>query len=223
MNNGFCRHPYGIVFFHANIIHHRQEIRNQRRQKNGIAWPEQFGPDFVVGYSRESSNTAQALYANDHSCYYKDMKTNKKKLNVYLDNCSFNRPFDDQIQVRVAIETKAKLYIQKMILAGNLRLSTSFMSISENNDNPFEDRRIPIKEFLRNRQTHIEYSEEIVNKAVEISSLRTEPKDSLHIACAIAAGCDFFITTDDRLLKLNIDEITIINPVDFIKIKEINK
>jgi len=33
-------------------------------------------------------------------------------LKVYLDNCCFNRPFDDQNQVRVRIETEAKLFIQ---------------------------------------------------------------------------------------------------------------
>ena len=30
-------------------------------------------------------------------------------LRVYLDNCTFNRPFDDQTQVRIEIEAKAKI------------------------------------------------------------------------------------------------------------------
>jgi len=33
-------------------------------------------------------------------------------LKVYLDNCCFNRPFDNQNQVRIRIETEAKLFIQ---------------------------------------------------------------------------------------------------------------
>jgi predicted nucleic acid-binding protein len=26
-------------------------------------------------------------------------------------------------------------------------------------------------------------------------------KDALHLACALKAGCDYFITTDDKLIK----------------------
>jgi len=34
---------------------------------------------------------------------------------VYLDNCTFNRPFDDQTQLRISLETQAKLFIQTLI------------------------------------------------------------------------------------------------------------
>jgi len=34
-----------------------------------------------------------------------------KRLKVYLDNCCFNRPYDDQTQVVIAVETKA-VYIR---------------------------------------------------------------------------------------------------------------
>ena len=44
---------------------------------------------------------------------------------------------------------------------------------------------------------------------------------SIHIACAIEAECDFFITTDDDLChKYTAKEIIICNPVDFIKVLE---
>ena len=38
------------------------------------------------------------------------------KIKVYLDNCSYNRPFDDQKQLRISLETQAKLYIQSLIV-----------------------------------------------------------------------------------------------------------
>lgn len=31
-------------------------------------------------------------------------------MRVYLDNCSFNRPFDDQTQIKISLETEAKLF-----------------------------------------------------------------------------------------------------------------
>ena len=39
-----------------------------------------------------------------------------KKYLIYLDNCSFNRPFDDQTVVKNYLESEAKMYIQKNIL-----------------------------------------------------------------------------------------------------------
>ncbi len=35
---------------------------------------------------------------------------------IYLDNCCFNRPFDDQSQLRIKLETEAKIRIQDDIL-----------------------------------------------------------------------------------------------------------
>ncbi len=34
-------------------------------------------------------------------------------ISVYLDNCCYNRPYDDQNQPKVYLETQAKLLIQK--------------------------------------------------------------------------------------------------------------
>ena len=43
-------------------------------------------------------------------------------MKVYLDNCSFNRPFDDQSSMRIKLETEAKLFVQEKILIGKLQL-----------------------------------------------------------------------------------------------------
>jgi len=34
---------------------------------------------------------------------------------IYLDNCAYNRPFDDQKSIKIQLETSAKLYIQEQI------------------------------------------------------------------------------------------------------------
>lgn len=36
-------------------------------------------------------------------------------MRVYLDNCCFNRPFDDQSQARVRLEAEARLEIQQRV------------------------------------------------------------------------------------------------------------
>ncbi len=40
---------------------------------------------------------------------------------------------------------------------------------------------------------------------------------ALLIACAIKSNCDYFITTDIKLLKKDITNIKIIDPINFIR------
>ncbi|GHV22705.1 hypothetical protein FACS189494_09900 [Spirochaetia bacterium] len=39
--------------------------------------------------------------------------------------------------------------------------------------------------------------------------LKLKRKDALHIACAIEAGCDYFLTTDGKILNKHISEIVV--------------
>ena len=41
-------------------------------------------------------------------------------MRVYLDNCCYNRPFDDQAQLSVRLETEAKLEVQRQMRSGKL-------------------------------------------------------------------------------------------------------
>jgi len=38
------------------------------------------------------------------------------KTRFYLDNCCFNRPYDDQNNLNIRLEAEAKLFIQNEIL-----------------------------------------------------------------------------------------------------------
>ncbi|MCL1967133.1 MAG: hypothetical protein FWF67_04560, partial [Fibromonadales bacterium] len=62
-------------------------------------------------------------------------------MRIYLDNCSFNRPFDEQSQLRIRLETEAKQFIQIQIISGFYELVWSYVLEMENNQNPFEDKR----------------------------------------------------------------------------------
>jgi predicted nucleic acid-binding protein len=42
-------------------------------------------------------------------------------------------------------------------------------------------------------------------------------KDAIHIASAIVSSCQYFLTTDKRLLKYKTDKIRLMNPVEFVK------
>ena len=59
-----------------------------------------------------------------------------RKMRVYLDNCAYNRPYDDQSQVKIELETQAKLKIQRMIKDHQIELASSYMSLYECGENP---------------------------------------------------------------------------------------
>ena len=44
---------------------------------------------------------------------------------VYLDTCSIQRPFDDQSQIRIALESEAVLRAIQLVEQGNLDLLSS--------------------------------------------------------------------------------------------------
>ena len=145
------------------------------------------------------------------------------KIKIYLDNCAYNRPFDNQSQIRIFLETQAKLHIQRLIADNKLILVYSYMSIFENNDNPHEGRNLSIADFLKHASLFVNYdkAEKVEAKAAQIMEFHIKNKDAIHIACAIEAGCDYFITTDDELGKRYAgNEINICNPVDFIMVLE---
>lgn len=143
-----------------------------------------------------------------------------KKTKVYLDNCCFNRPFDNQTQIRINLETEAKLFIQSLIADKQIDFVWSFILLFENANNPYEARREAILDFSKLAVDIISANQIVLQKANEIKSAGLKEKDALHIACAIYAECDYFISTDDRILKYKDDKINIIDPIDFIKVWE---
>ena len=76
------------------------------------------------------------------------------------------------------------------------------------------------QDFLRNSNEYIDKSSEVLQIANEIIRKGIKTKDASHLACAIHAKCNYFLTTDDRLLKYSDDRIKIISPVDFIKLED---
>ena len=142
---------------------------------------------------------------------------------IYLDHCSYNRPFDNQSQIKIQLETQAKLFIQSNIRDGKYDLVWSYMLDYENSKNPFEEKRIAISPWKNMAKIIItEESEELLSFAEHLSEKGIKPFDALHIACAVAAHCDYFITTDRKLLNTPISEIKITSPVLFINEVEVN-
>lgn len=142
-------------------------------------------------------------------------------MKLYLDNCCFNRPFDDQTQLKIHLETQAKLAVQDMIYTGAHSLVWSYMLEFENSQNPFEIRKDSIIKWKDIADTYVEESENILTVAETLLSKGLKAKDAIHIACAAETQCDCFLTTDIGILKKNIEIIKVLNPIDFIREMEV--
>ena len=140
-------------------------------------------------------------------------------MKIYLDNSCFNRPFDDQKQLRIKLETEAKLDIQERIFKKEIELTWSYILDFENEANPFEQRRLAIRGWKNYASVDTDETKEIIEKAERFHQMGIKSKDSIHLACAISMRCEYFLTTDDELIKKasGIKEIKVTDPISFIK------
>ncbi len=140
-------------------------------------------------------------------------------MKIYLDNCCYNRPFDDQTQDRIHIESEAVLAILRMCENGIITILSSPILRLEIEKSINEDKREKVIALYSLAHPDIPFTEAIRNRAEELrskSSIRL--MDSLHIAAAETGGAEYMLTTDDKLRKsceklyLN---TKVINPVTF--------
>jgi len=143
-------------------------------------------------------------------------------MRVYLDNCCFNRPFDDQDSLTVRLETEAKLQVQSMVKSGVLMLGWSYVLDFENAANPYEERRTEIQRWVEIADQYVEETSEILNSMRAAVAKGLKPLDALHLACAMAMPCEIFLTVDKGVLrKASLFEgIRILSPISFVMEKE---
>ncbi len=136
---------------------------------------------------------------------------------IYLDNCCYNRPFDDQTQLKIQLESQAKLAIQAALRNGLYELAWSYILDYENSRNPYIEKREAISPWKQIAKIDIQQeTEAILSYAERLRTRGIKTFDSLHIACAVAAGCDYFLSTDRKILNTPVPEVKIANPIQFI-------
>ena len=147
-------------------------------------------------------------------------------MRVYLDNCCYSRPYDDQTSTRVMLETEAKLFLQRLIRDEKIELVSSYLSLYECGRNTDEAASQMITRFIeRNTKVYVSDNRmaQVEEAADKIMMTGVRFLDACHVAAAIIAKSDYFISVDKRLLKYETDEIKMINPVDFFLDEELEK
>jgi len=117
------------------------------------------------------------------------------------------------------LESEAKLKIQEEIRAGSFQLAWSYILDYENSKNPFQERKEQIGGWKKYAEQDIHENAKLTGFADTLNKKGFQKLDSLHIACAIFMKCDYFLTTDDSILKKAalLNEIHIDDPIGFIK------
>lgn len=146
-------------------------------------------------------------------------------MRIYLDNCCFNRPYDDQESLRIRLETEVKLDIQDRIRRGEFELVWSYILTFENGQNPHMERKEEIRQWRKIAKANVAQSPQILEKMRHLESKGVKSLDALHISCAIDGKCAYFITVDKGLTNKQdrIEGIKIINPIDFLELPEVAK
>lgn len=132
-----------------------------------------------------------------------------------------NRPFDDQEQCRIRIETEAILEIRKCVEQEKTELVWSYVIDYEIQKNPIIERRLGNAAWKNLALIEIGPSTLIVSNALELRYLGFKDVDSLHVACAMEAEADSFVTTDDAIIKRSVvlpGPLIISNPADVVEV-----
>ena len=105
-----------------------------------------------------------------------------------------------------------------MVRRGDLELVASFALTYENAKNRFAHKREAISKYMEANASYYvgkEKDKEVAKIAENIKLTGIKDMDAFHIA--IFSESDFFITTDDRVLKYKSEKIEIVTPGEFIR------
>jgi len=141
----------------------------------------------------------QDLIDGRPTIYNKISNTTKILMRIYLDVCCINRPFDDQTEERIRMESEAVLAIltrslSEWTLIGSEAIDYEISKI------PDVERRGKAQRIASISREKVTVDESIVSRAREIEKEGLRPMDALHLACA-ERSADVMLTTDDEIVR----------------------
>ena len=146
-------------------------------------------------------------------------------MKIYLDACCFNRPFDDQRQNRIRLESEAIILIIDRMHNKEWEWVGSDVLVGGgggyNENTPDNEKRGYLMELAEWVHLHVELTEHVIARATQLEHLGLKSFDAMHVACAESAHADVFLTTDDKLLKIAVRErdnlyVTTANPLSWL-------
>lgn len=114
-------------------------------------------------------------------------------MKIYLDVCCLNRPFDDQTQDRIRLESEAILTILGRYQSREWQLVGSQVIEFEISKIPDGERRQKVSILAGLAELKVLIDKEIRRCAIELQNLGFKPFDTLHISSARRVMPMFFL------------------------------
>lgn len=142
-------------------------------------------------------------------------------MKIYLDVCCLNRPFDDQTQERIHLESEAILLILTYCRSGRWYLISSEVIEDEILRIPDDEKREKVRILNEMAKIKSGINTATEKRGLELEKLGFDGYDALHIACAESANADVILTADDKLLRQalqnrNILKVNVENPIKWL-------
>jgi len=139
-----------------------------------------------------------------------------KNYKIYMDVCCLNRPFDDQTQDRVFLESEAILAVLSRCRKGEWTLTTSDVVDYELSRLTNIPKLEKIRTLCMAASERIISTKETKTLARKYQAQGVKLMDSYHLALCETHGQDVLLTTDDGFIravaKIELDP-KVINPV----------
>ena len=141
-------------------------------------------------------------------------------MKIYLDNCCLNRPFDDQSNLRIRLESEAIKVILSLCEQNEWQLISSKIVEFEIKNTPDKARKKELEAINSLASSCIKINKRIPIRAKEFEKSGLQTFDAMHLACA-ENKADILLTTDDKFLKkslkINNLKIRISNPIKWLE------
>jgi len=122
-------------------------------------------------------------------------------MKIYLDVCCLNRPFDDQTQDKIRLESEAIISIFTHVVDKSWNLIGSDIVDFEISKIPDPTRKDKVNNLIKNMHHKVKLNPNIIKRAKNIQLLGINSMDALHIASAESSEAVIFLTTDLDILK----------------------
>lgn len=122
-------------------------------------------------------------------------------MRIYLDACSINRPFDDQLQGRIRLESEAVMLFIQMVRTGRHEWVSSEVLEDELARIKEEERRVAALGLLGYTSQRVQLDEEILELGRQYVIKGLSAMDALPVAVAEMSGCGILLPTDDSLQR----------------------
>ena len=142
-------------------------------------------------------------------------------MKLYFDVCCYSRLYDDQMQVKIYMESEAILNILNISKQNHDEIVGSSALDLEIDQIDNVEKREKIKYFYHQTITEkTDYTENVFNRVKELSEQTNIKKlDSFHLSFAENSNADILLTTDSRFekacSKMNL-KMKVMNPIKYL-------